>query len=58
MENQLLPAILLEFQAELINAWRAAASVEDRERCAAQDRALLTLRNKIDVRVKRELGDK
>jgi dephospho-CoA kinase len=57
-ENPLLEPILIEFQAEIINAWRGANSVELREACAAQDKALTRLRARINERIKRELGDK
>jgi hypothetical protein len=56
--NTLLAAILTEFQAEILGAWRSANTVDMREMCAAQDRSLTTLRNRINERVKRELGDK
>lgn len=57
-QNPLLEMILAEFQSEILNAWRGASTVEMREQCAAQDRSIALLRNRINERIKRELGDK
>jgi len=57
-ENQLLAEILTKFQGEIISAWRSANTVDLREQCAAQDKSINLLRNRINDGIKRELGDK
>ena len=57
-ENQLLAEILTKFQGEIISAWRGANTADLREQCAAQDKSINLLRNRINDGIKRELGDK
>jgi hypothetical protein len=57
-QNPILAELLAEIEQDFLNGWRASQLTTEREAFHAKTQALDFIRSRIDVTVRRELGDK